>query len=109
LPYAANRRLQTRETEANEIDRGQRRGTRSGVGRLWFSNWGAGEIIAVDTEGNGEVMARVPTITPFCFDWLDGRMLVVGGKRLFEDGRAPKRFLLTDTKTTRTGFVKDSQ
>ncbi len=81
----------------------------SGAGRLWFANWGAGEIIAVDTEGNGEVMARVPTITPFCFDWLDGRMLVVGGKRLFEDGRAPKRFLLTDTKTTRTGFVKDSQ
>ena len=49
-------------------------------GRLWFSNWGAGEIIAVDTEGNGEVMARVPTTIPFCFDWLpDGRMLVVSG------------------------------
>jgi hypothetical protein len=28
-----------------------------------------------------------------------------GGKRLFEDGRAPKRLLLTDTKTTRTGVV----
>ncbi len=52
-------------------------------GRLWFSNWGAGEIIAVDTEGNGEVMARVPTTIPFCFDWLpDGRMLVVSGRRL---------------------------
>lgn len=49
-------------------------------GRLWFSNWGAGEIIAVDTEGNSEVMARVPTTIPFCFDWLpDGRMLVVSG------------------------------
>lgn len=49
-------------------------------GRLWFSNWGAGEIIAVDTEGNGEVMAHVPTTIPFCFDWLpDGRMLVVSG------------------------------
>ncbi|HSL00691.1 MAG TPA: dihydrofolate reductase family protein, partial [Rubrobacteraceae bacterium] len=31
---------------------------------------------------------------------------VVGaGKRLFEDGRAPKRLRLTDTKTTRTGVV----
>ncbi len=30
----------------------------------------------MDTKGNGEVMARVPTIIPFCFDWLDGRMLV---------------------------------
>jgi sugar lactone lactonase YvrE len=49
-------------------------------GRLWFSNWGAGEIIAVDTEGNDEVMARGPTTIPFCFDWLpDGRMLVVSG------------------------------
>jgi hypothetical protein len=28
-----------------------------------------------------------------------------GGKRLFEDGRAPKRLLLTDTKTTRTEVV----
>jgi sugar lactone lactonase YvrE len=49
-------------------------------GRLWFSNWGAQEIIAVDAEGNSEVMVRVPTTIPFCFDWLpDGRMLVVSG------------------------------
>ena len=48
--------------------------------RLWFSNWGAQEIIAVDAEGNSEVMVRVPTTIPFCFDWLpDGRMLVVSG------------------------------
>ena len=48
--------------------------------RLWFSNWGAQEIIAVDLDGNSEVMVRVPTTIPFCFDWLpDGRMLVVSG------------------------------
>jgi sugar lactone lactonase YvrE len=48
--------------------------------RLWFSNWGAQEIIAVDVQGNSEVMVRVPTTIPFCFDWLpDGRMLVVSG------------------------------
>ena len=27
--------------------------------RLWFSNWGTQEIVAVDLEGNSEVMARV--------------------------------------------------
>jgi sugar lactone lactonase YvrE len=49
-------------------------------GRLWFSNWGAQEIIAVDVEGNSEVMARVPTTIPFSIDWLpDGRLLVVSG------------------------------
>lgn len=25
-------------------------------GRLWFSNWGTNEIVAVDLEGNSEVM-----------------------------------------------------
>ena len=49
--------------------------------RLWFSNWGAQEIVAVDLEGNSEVMARVPTTVPFCIDWLpDGRLLVVAGQ-----------------------------
>jgi sugar lactone lactonase YvrE len=49
--------------------------------RLWFSNWGAQEIVAVDLEGNSEVVARVPTSGPFCIDWLpDGRLLVVAGQ-----------------------------
>jgi sugar lactone lactonase YvrE len=49
--------------------------------RLWFSNWGAQEIVAVDLEGNSEVMARVPTTVPFCIDWLpDGRLVVVAGQ-----------------------------
>jgi sugar lactone lactonase YvrE len=49
-------------------------------GRLWFSNWGAQEILAVDPEGHSEVMARVPTTLPFSIDWLpDGRLLVVSG------------------------------
>jgi sugar lactone lactonase YvrE len=48
--------------------------------RLWFSNWGTQEIVAVDLAGNSEVMARVPTTIPFCIDWLpDGRLLVVSG------------------------------
>ena len=49
-------------------------------GRLWFSNWGAKEIIAVDVEGNSEVITRVPTTIPFSIDWLpDGRLLIVSG------------------------------
>jgi sugar lactone lactonase YvrE len=48
--------------------------------RLWFCNWGTQEIVAVDLDGNSEVMARVPTTLPFCIDWLpDGRLLVVSG------------------------------
>jgi sugar lactone lactonase YvrE len=49
-------------------------------GRLWFSNWGAQEIIALDPDGKREVMARVPTTVPFSIDWLpDGRLLIVSG------------------------------
>jgi sugar lactone lactonase YvrE len=48
-------------------------------GRLWFSNWTAQEIIAVDPQGKSEVMARVPYPTfPFSIAWLpDGRLLIV--------------------------------
>src|SRR5215510_12963495 len=50
-------------------------------GRLWFSDWGAQEIIAVDLEGNREVVLQVPFSLPFCIDWLrDGRLLVVSGR-----------------------------
>ena len=30
-------------------------------GRLWFADWGTREIIAVDLDGNREVVLRVPT------------------------------------------------
>jgi len=50
-------------------------------GRLWFCNWGAQEIVAVDPVGASEVALRVPTTIPFCIDWLpDGRLLVVSGR-----------------------------
>jgi sugar lactone lactonase YvrE len=48
-------------------------------GRLWFSNWLAQEVIAVDLDGKSEVITRVPSF-PFCIDWLpDGSLLVVSG------------------------------
>jgi sugar lactone lactonase YvrE len=46
-------------------------------GRLWLSDWGAQELIAVDLEGQSEVIAHVPSF-PFSIDWLpDGRLLIV--------------------------------
>jgi len=49
--------------------------------RLWFSDWGAQEIIAVDIDGRSEVAARVPFALPFCMDWLtDGHLLIVSGR-----------------------------
>jgi sugar lactone lactonase YvrE len=50
-------------------------------GRLWFSDWGAQEILAVDLTGRSEVVVRVPFALPFCIDWLhDGRLLIVSGR-----------------------------
>jgi sugar lactone lactonase YvrE len=45
-------------------------------GRLWFSDWGAGEVIALDSDGSHEVVVTVPSL--MCIDFLpDGRLLVV--------------------------------
>jgi sugar lactone lactonase YvrE len=50
-------------------------------GRLWFSDWGAQEIVAVDTLGRSEVVLRTPFELPFSIDWLpNGRLLIVAGR-----------------------------
>ena len=50
-------------------------------GRLWFSDWGANEVIAVDPEGRHEVVVTVPSF-PMCIYFLnDGRLLVVDSAR----------------------------
>ncbi|HEY3078730.1 MAG TPA: recombinase zinc beta ribbon domain-containing protein [Chloroflexota bacterium] len=48
-------------------------------GRLWVSDWGAQEIVALDIEGTREVVVRVPFPSiPMCIDFLhDGRLLLV--------------------------------
>src|SRR3712207_4760715 len=52
-------------------------------GRLWFSHWGAQEIVAVDLDGNSEVVTRAPTNIGYSIDWLpDGRLLVSGQEGL---------------------------
>ena len=59
-------------------------------GRLWLSDWGAREILAVDTRGSAQVVLRTSFDLPFSIDWLrDGRLLVVSGREgrlLVEDG-----------------------
>jgi sugar lactone lactonase YvrE len=51
--------------------------------RLWFSNWGADEIIAVDLDGNSEVAGRGPEGLGWAANWLpDGRMLITGAELL---------------------------
>jgi len=45
--------------------------------RLWLSDWGAREVIAVDPTGRSEVIAQAPSF-PSCIEFLrDGRLLMV--------------------------------
>jgi sugar lactone lactonase YvrE len=71
-------------------------------GRLWFSNWGAQEIVAVNAQGDSEVMARAPTTIPFSIDWLpDGRMLVVSGPEALLLRQEPGGSLVTHADLSR--------
>ena len=55
--------------------------------RLYFSDWSAGEVLAVDLEGHSEVVARVRSL-PLCTAWLpDGRLVIVSSP----DGRLLRR------------------
>jgi sugar lactone lactonase YvrE len=58
-------------------------------GRLWFSNWGTNKIVAVDLEGNSEVIGAGGGGSGWAVNWLrDGRLLVTGGElhRVEPDG-----------------------
>ena len=51
-------------------------------GRLWFSDWVAQRVIALDPDGRHEVMAEVDAF-PFSIDWLpNGPMLITAGRQL---------------------------
>jgi sugar lactone lactonase YvrE len=63
--------------------------------RLWFSDWGKPEVIAVDLEGNSEVILEVPSF-PCCVDWLpDGRLLLVSAREGLLLRRQPDGSLAT--------------
>ena len=64
-------------------------------GRLWLSDWGAEELIAVDLTGAREVVAQVRSF-PFCIDWLpDGRLLIVHSRDRLLLRREPDGSLVT--------------
>ena len=57
-------------------------------GRLWVSDWGAREILAIDPGGAAEVVVADAPALPFCIDFLpDGRLLIVAGR----EGRIVRR------------------
>jgi sugar lactone lactonase YvrE len=48
-------------------------------GRLWFADWGAGEVVAVDLDGSAEVVAPGPERMGWAIDWLpDGSLVTTG-------------------------------
>jgi sugar lactone lactonase YvrE len=72
--------------------------------RLYFSDWSAGEVLAVGLDGRSEVIASVRSV-PLCTAWLpDGRLLIVSsadGKLL---RREPDGTLVTHAELGRGGW-----
>jgi sugar lactone lactonase YvrE len=47
--------------------------------RLWFSNWGTKRIVAVDLDGNSDVVGEGPDGLGWATNWLpDGCLLITG-------------------------------
>jgi len=68
--------------------------------RLWFSDWVAQEVIAVDLKGRSEVILHMPSF-PFSIDWLrDGRLLMVSGREGLLLRKESEGALLTHTDLT---------
>jgi len=63
--------------------------------RLWFSDWGTQEIIALDLEGKSEDIVHMPSFL-FCIDFLpDGRLLIVSASDKLLLRREPDGSLVT--------------
>jgi sugar lactone lactonase YvrE len=70
------------------------------AGRLWFSDWGVPQVMAVDLEGNDEVILPGRSF-PLCVDWLpDGRLLVVSAREGLLLRREPDGSLVTHADLT---------
>jgi sugar lactone lactonase YvrE len=73
-------------------------------GRLYFSDWTAGEVLAVDADGQTEVVARVRSL-PLCSAWLpDGRLLIVDSAQDRLLRREPDGTLVTWAELDGTGW-----
>ncbi|HEY1667265.1 MAG TPA: SMP-30/gluconolactonase/LRE family protein [Trebonia sp.] len=72
--------------------------------RLNFSDWTAGEVLAVDPGGRGEVIARVPSL-PLCTAWLqDGRLVIVSSQEGLLLRLEPDGSLVTHANLGRPGW-----
>jgi sugar lactone lactonase YvrE len=67
--------------------------------RLWFSDWGTNDLVAVDLDGNSEIMGRGGGGSGWAADWLpDGHMLLTGEElvRVERDGSRVRHANLSD-------------
>jgi sugar lactone lactonase YvrE len=72
--------------------------------RLNFSDWTAGEVLAVDPGGREEVIARVPSL-PLCTAWLpDGRLVIVSSQEGLLLRLEPDGSLVTHANLGRPGW-----
>lgn len=81
-------------------------------GRLWFSHWGTGEIVAVDLDGNSEVVGNGPEGFGWATEWLpDGSLLVTGEElmRREPDGSMVRHADLSDIGVGWSEIVVDGR
>jgi len=72
--------------------------------RLYFSDWSAGEVLAVDLGGQSEVIARVESV-PLCTAWLpDGRLVIVSSPEGRLLRREPDGSVVTHADLGRPGW-----
>src|SRR6266550_8035886 len=102
----AVRRVVTRMNEVRTLvsGRGLVESPRWHGDRLYFSDWSAGEVLAVDLAGHSEVIAQVESL-PLCTAWLpDGRLVIVSSP----DGRLlrqePDGSLVTHAELGKPGW-----
>ena len=69
-----------------------------------FSDWSAGEVVAVDLAGRSEVIAQVASL-PLCTAWLpDGRLVIVSSPDVRLLRRQPDRSLVTHADLGQPGW-----
>jgi sugar lactone lactonase YvrE len=74
-------------------------------GRLWFSNWGTDEIVAVDVDGTSEIMGRGGGGSGWATNWLpDGRMLITGAELLCQEADTSRARLADLTQISPHGW-----
>ena len=72
--------------------------------RLYFSDWSAGEVVAVDLDGQSEVIASVDSL-PLCTAWLpDGRLVIVSSADGLLLRREPDGSLVTHADLGQPGW-----